>query len=180
MRLFIALPLPAGVKEKLLNLRQPVKGMRWQCKDQLHLTLKFVGEVDETTTDELRKKLGKIVHPKLSLTIAGMGYFPESKHPKVVWVGIDENASLKELHKKIEDQCQIFGIPPESRSFKPHVTISRTKNTPKRAVTSFINKHKKFTVRDISIQEFVLYESKLHPDGARHQRVATYILKSDE
>lgn len=164
----------------MLDLRQPIDGMQWQSKEQMHLTLKFVGEVDETTAGELQEELGKVDHPEFSMTIAGVGYFPEGKHPKVVWAGIKENANLRNLHQKVEDRCENMGIIPENRPFRPHITIGRTKNTSKRAVTSFINQHKTFTLRDIPVSEFVLYESKLHPDGARHHRLQTYSLKSDE
>ncbi|PAU93360.1 RNA 2',3'-cyclic phosphodiesterase [Aliifodinibius salipaludis] len=180
MRLFIAIPLREGVKRKLLDLRQPIDGMQWQSQEQMHLTLKFVGEVDKTTPSELRGELDNIVHPAFTMTITGIGYFPEGKQPKVVWAGVKENTTLQELHQKVEDHCEKMGIAPENRSYKPHVTIGRTKNTSKRTVTSFINQHKKFAIPDISVSEFVLYESKLHPDGARHYPLQTYSLRSDE
>ncbi|WP_445666524.1 RNA 2',3'-cyclic phosphodiesterase [Fodinibius sp. AD559] len=180
MRLFIAIPLPKGVKQKLVGLQQPIDGLRWQSQEQMHLTLKFVGEVNKATAAELREELDKIDHPEFSMTIAGIGCFPEGKPPKVVWAGIKENMILEELHQKVEDRCEKMGIAPENRPYKPHVTIGRTKSTPKRAVTSFINQHKTFALPDIPVDEFVLFESKLYPDGARHQRLQTYLLKSDE
>lgn len=180
MRLFIAVPLPKGVKQKLLELQQPIEGIRWQSREQMHLTLKFVGEVDKKTTSKLRNELDSISHSDFFITITGIGYFPEGKQPKVVWVGIKENVSLEALHKKVEDHCEKIGIDPESRPYKPHVTIGRTKNGSKRVVTSFINQHKKIRIPDIPISQFALYESKLHPEGARHQRLQTYFLKADE
>lgn len=180
MRLFVAVPLPKGVRQKLLDLQQSIDGMRWQSQEQMHLTLKFVGEVDATGASELRKELDKISHPGFSMTIAGLGYFPEGKRPNVVWVGINENANLRELHKKVEDRCKNIGIAPENRPFKPHVTIARANNTSKRAVTSFITKHKTFAVTGIPVNEFILYESRLHLDGARHHPLQSYVLKSDE
>lgn len=177
MRLFIAVPLPQGVKQKLSDLKQPIEGMRWQNKEQMHLTLKFVGEVDEPTVNTLREELVNIEHRKFSMTISGIGYFPEGKQPKVVWAGVEENDALSSLHKKVEEYCQNAGIDPENRPFKPHVTIGRTNSTPKRAVTSFINQHKNFAVHDISINKFVLYESKLHPEGARHHCLQSYPLR---
>lgn len=180
MRLFIAIPLPQDVKQKLLDLQQPINGIRWQSQEQMHLTIKFVGEVDQATAGELRDELHTITHPHFAMTIAGIGYFPKGKQPKVLWAGIKENASLQELHKKVEHCCDKNGIAPENRPYKPHVTIGRTKNTPKQAVTSYINQHEPFVLPDIQVSEFALYESKLHPDGARHHRLQTYFLKSDE
>ena len=180
MRLFIAIPLPKGIKQQLLDLQQPIDGMRWQPQEQMHLTLKFVGEVDKTTASELQEELDKIDHTEFSITIAGIGYFPEGKQPKVVWAGIKKNVVLEKLHQKVEDHCETIGIAPENRPYKPHVTIARIKSTSKRAVTSFINKHKKFTLSEIPVNEFVLYESKLHPDGASHHQLQTYLLKSNQ
>ncbi len=180
MRLFIAIPLPQGVKQKLLDLQQPINGVRWQSQEQMHLTLKFVGEVDTTTASELREELDNITYPGFLMTIEGIGYFPDGQQPKVVWAGIKENANLQELHKNVEDRCKKKGIAPENRPYKPHVTIGRTKNTSKQAVTSFINKYNSFILPDIPVNEFALYESKLHPDGARHHRLQTYLLKSDQ
>ncbi|MDZ7658404.1 RNA 2',3'-cyclic phosphodiesterase [Fodinibius sp.] len=180
MRLFIAIPLPKGVKQQLLDLQQPIEGIRWQSQEQMHLTLKFVGEVDKTTVSELREELDNIVHSDFSMTISGIGYFPEGKQPKVVWAGIKENANLQELHKKVENRCEKMGIAPENRPYKPHVTIGRTKNAYKRSVTSFINQHKKFGIQNIQVNEFVLFESELHPDGARHHPLQTYLLNSGE
>ena len=162
-----------------MDLQQPIDGMRWQSQEQMHLTLKFVGEAAKTAARELREELDKIDHPCFSMTIAGIGYFPKGKQPKVVWAGITQNAALQELHQKVENLCEKIGVAPEARPYKPHITIGRTKSTSKRAVTSFINKHKNFAISDIAVDEFVLYESKLHSDGARHHRLQSYSLKSD-
>lgn len=180
MRLFIAIPLPKAVKQQLLDLQQPINGVRWQSQEKMHLTLKFVGEVDKTIANELQEELDNIDHPKFSMTIRGIGYFPEGKHPKVMWAGIKENNSLEELHQKVVSRCEKMGIAPENRPYKPHVTIARAKDVIKRAVTAFADRHKKFVIPDISVNEFVLYESKLDPDGAHHYRLKTYVLKSNE
>lgn len=177
MRLFIAIPLSKRVKQKLLDLQQPIDGIRWQSQEQMHLTLKFVGEVDKTTASELREELDNIVHPGFFMTIAGIGYFPEGGQPNVIWMGIKENRTLAELHQKVERACEEVGIAPEDRPYKAHITLGRAKNVSKRAVNSFINQHKKFAMPDVQINEFVLYQSKLHADGARHSRLQTFPLK---
>lgn len=178
MRLFIAIPLSKTVKQKLLDLQQPIKGLCWQGPEQMHLTLKFVGEVNHQKATELREKLEEIDYPAFTISIEGVGYFPEGKHPKVVWAGVSENSLLAELHQEVEERCKEIGIPPENRLYRPHITLARAKNVSKRAVSSFINQHKKFSICDVPVNDFVLYQSKLHADGARHSRLQIFSLKN--
>ena len=176
MRLFIAIPIPEAVKQKISNLQQTIEGVRWQEKEQMHLTLKFVGEADAALTKRIQKQLDEIEHPAFTIDFQGMGYFPENKHPKVLWIGLKESSVLAALQQKVEQKCQEVGIAPEDRSFKPHVTLGRLRNVSKRTVNNFINQNKKFAVRSFLVDKFVLYESKLHSDGARHSRLKTFSL----
>lgn len=179
MRLFIAIPLPKTVKQKLLDLQQPIDGILWQRAEQMHLTLKFVGEVDHQKAKELREQLTDIQHPGSAISIEGIGYFPEGKQPKVVWAGVEKNEWLVELHQKVERCCEQIGVAPESRPFKPHITLGRVKGASKRTVNSFINQHKKFAVTEMPVNEYVLYESKLEPDGAKHSRLQAFALSAN-
>ncbi|HKK46715.1 MAG TPA: RNA 2',3'-cyclic phosphodiesterase [Balneolaceae bacterium] len=176
MRLFIALPLPDSVKEHLSALKQPNEGMRWQ-DGKYHLTLKFLGDTEDGKAREVQQTLGKINVTPFTMSLDGFGYFPKRGQPKVLWVGVEENKQLFELQKKIEDACSLIGFEPESRPFKPHITLARMNGVAKRDVMSFINQHKQFQIPEIPVKEFVLYESKLHSDGAIHIRVRTFLLK---
>lgn len=176
MRLFIAVPIPKKVKQELLALRSPVEGMRWQDPEQMHLTLKFLGEKNKSFTKKLQKRLATIAHPSFTLSIDGIGSFPEGKSPKVVWAGISKNELLVQLQKKVEVCCQEMGIAPEKRAYKPHITLTRVKGSAKQEVESFINQNKEFNMADIPVNEFVLYESKLDAEGAQHHRLQTFHL----
>lgn len=180
MRLFIAIPLPEPVKKQLADLQQPMEGMRWQQEEQMHLTLKFLGSTDRTKARKLQEKLKQVGCLAFDMTLAGFGYFPEGGEPKVLWVGIDENEALNNLQHTVEHICISTGFDAEDRPFKPHITIARVRGTSKRDVHSFINQHKRFRIPEIPVEEFVLYESKLDPEGATHHRLDTFRLKDDE
>ena len=177
MRLFTAIPMPEHVKEQLAEFQQPIEGVRWQDKDKLHLTLKFLGDTDAQKAEKLQEELQEIELNAFSLTLKGFGYFPEGKKPSVLWAGIEPNDSLTSLYQSIEQVCTSLGFEEDNRSFKPHVTVARVNGGRKRDVMSFINQHKQFRIDNVRIEEFVLYESKLHPDGARHIRLKSFSLE---
>ena len=179
MRLFIAVPLPDAVTDQFADLQQPIDGLRWQDPDQLHLTLKFLGETEPERVPEIHQNLSQVEAPAFSMTIKGFGYFPKGKQPRVLWSGINKNKSLEKLQQFIEQTCTSMGFDAETRSFKPHVTIARIDGTPKQEVMSFINQHKKFRISDVPVDEFVLYESKLSSEGAIHIRKKSFKLTQD-
>lgn len=177
MRLFIALPIPTFAKQQLLDLKRPIKGFRWQQENQIHLTLKFLGETDLEIIQELKTNLQSIVVPAFSITINGLGYFPRGKRPKVLWAGVNENELLAELYMEVQKACSELGFETESRSFKPHVTIARMKKVLRKDVISFVKEQQRFRIPDIAVNEFVLYESQLNAGGARHSRLKTFPLQ---
>lgn len=176
MRLFIALPILKSVKRKLANLQQSIDGVRWQQESQIHLTLKFLGETDQSETQNLKTHLKSIAVPGFSITLNGFGYFPHGKQPRVLWARVKNNNSLTKLHREIEKTCVELGFEAENRPFKPHITIARVNGASKREIMSFVNQHKQFQISDVSVEEFVLYESKLSPKGAKHVRLKTFSL----
>lgn len=180
MRLFIALPIPDNVKEQLANLHQKIRGIRWQDEDKTHLTLKFLGETEPDRARDLKTYLKEISHPEFSMTLNGFGFFPDRNHPKVLWVGIEKNRRLLQLHKRIENTCNELGFESEDRPFRPHITIARTKHATKKEVLSFVNQHKQFRISDVPVHKFILYESKLDSDGAKHIPLQKYQLNSRE
>lgn len=176
MRLFIAVPMPGSVAKRLVELRQPIKGIRWQDEGKLHLTLKFLGETDSERALKVQDALTSVNLSEFSITLDGLGYFPKGNQPRVLWAGIEKSEPLQVLYQIVENRCADFGFDPEQRSFKPHVTIGRVKGASKSNVESFIDQHKQFNIPDIPVEEFVLFESKLHPDGAKHYRRKSYSL----
>ncbi|NGP88346.1 RNA 2',3'-cyclic phosphodiesterase [Fodinibius halophilus] len=173
MRLFIAIPIPETVKQRLAELQQSMEGVRWQSKEQIHLTLKFLGETEPDRVEQLKERLSEVRHPVFSLIIKGLGFFSRGSKPRVLWAGIVNNDRLDGLHNKIEKICTSMGFKAEVRPFKPHITLARLKGISKRKVTSFIDQHKQFQLPKVQIHEFALYESKLDSEGAVHHRLKT-------
>lgn len=176
MRLFIALPIPSSAKKRLGELHQPIEGVRWQQEGQIHLTLKFLGETDPERAQDLKNDLQNITMPAFDISIQGFGYFSQDKQPRVLWADIKKSAPLKNLQKAVELKCQELGFKAESRAFKPHITIARINGGANCDIMSFINQHKRFQISDIPIEEFVLYESKLNAEGAKHIRLKAFPL----
>lgn len=168
MRLFIAIDIAERAIQVLKDIQDSNLEMRWTTPETMHLTLRFVGDTEEELKNSLVRELTEIDHYSFEIYIKGLGYFPPRKYPKILWAGIQENNSLMELQKKVEKACRNAGLDPEERSFKPHITIGRVQGASKKEVLSFINEHKRLRFEDISVKKFILYESKLHPDGAVH------------
>lgn len=180
MRLFIAIPLPDRVRSQLIDLTQPIEGVRWEEQHKLHLTLKFLGDTDYERARALQDQLESISCPAFTIGLKGLGYFPQGKQPKVLWVGVKKSRPLTSLYKSVEEQCTSMGFEGDDRTFKPHITLGRTNGAPKRDVMSFINQHKQFRLPEVPVAEFVLYESKLDPNGAKHSRLKTFTLEDAE
>lgn len=177
MRCFIAIPLPKSVKQQLGNLQESIENLRWQNINQLHITLKFLGEVSDDKVQDLQAELRKVELSAFSISLKELGYFPKGKKPRVLWAGIEESKPLVKLKKKIEAICAVLNFEADNRPFKPHITLARMKGTSENDVMAFIKQHKQFDIQDVPVEEFVLYESRLHSDGAEHIQLKTFQLE---
>ncbi len=123
MRLFIAIDLNDS-RDFLLAAQQPLKDAHLSCPSVFHLTLKFIGDKDDPT--EIADALAKIRFPAFSLTLEGMGCFPNARSPRVVWIGVAHNKVLMDLQREIDRS--LSGIVPMEKSYVPHVTLARVRN----------------------------------------------------
>jgi len=135
MRTFIAIELPHEIKDSLARLQAQLKtagaDVKWVESKNIHLTLKFLGEVDEKKLLKLQQVLEEIVRSKTCFTIrlAALGAFPRMSSPRVIWVGIDKGEKeTQEIAKDLEDALWKLGIPKEDRPFSSHITIGRTRS----------------------------------------------------
>lgn len=172
-RLFVALRPPKGVRDLLINTMGGVEGMRWQDAEQLHLTLRFVGEVDGNLAEDLAAALGIVRFPPFDLQLAGVGRF-QQRRGGALWAGVRPREPLAQLAAKIERMCQSVGLPPERRAFHPHITLARW--TGRAAVQPFLERYAAFASEPWPVDRFLLYESHLGRGGANYQAVATYPL----
>ena len=172
-RLFIAIDLPEQVREAVAGIARDLPGARRVPSEQIHLTLRFIGEVDEGMFLAIKSVLGKVRGAPFSLTLKGVGHFPKGKYPRVLWVGMEENEPLRELQKKVELALIGAGIAADERGFSPHITIARLKETPPARVALLEEKHQPFVAGPFQVGEFYLYSSTLTREGAIHKREAT-------
>ena len=116
-RLFVALRPPSEMRTQLLSLMGGVPGARWQSDDQLHLTLRFVGEVDAPQADDVAAALGTVDRPRPTIALKGAGSFDHKGHVHSLWAGIAPDDGLKQLHERVDRALVRAGIPPEQRAF---------------------------------------------------------------
>lgn len=177
MRLFIAVPLPDKVKDALLEIREPIEGVRWQNPEQMHLTLKFLGDTPRQEISGIEQELKQLAAEPFSMDISGVGQFPKSGPPRVVWAGVSDNELLLQLQAEVEKRCSKLGFPPEDREYHPHITLARVKNNRNSAIEELIHRHSDFSLNDIPVDRLVLYESQLQPEGAVHNPLTSFTLK---
>lgn len=180
-RLFIALPVPEEIQESILDLRTNIPGTRWMGREQLHITLKFIGEVDSSKLRQIRDTLAEIRYDSFPLKFSGVGFFPpggRGRHssPKVLWTGVENPEELTGLRNKIERNLRNAGIPEERRKFSPHLTIARLKNPPESALGRFLSMNHSFCTDTFISKRFLLYSSILKPSGAVYTIEADYPL----
>ena len=175
-RLFIAVDLPETIKENLESMSFGIPGAKWVSPDQLHLTLRFVGEVDGALFRDIKNILDEVNLARFSLQLKGVGYFPPRKAPRVLWVGLEKSEPLQLLRKKIDSALLRVRVEPEGRKFSPHITLARLKNTPIQKIANFLAGNGLFSQEPFLVEDFKLYSSVLSPKGAYHKVERIYSL----
>lgn len=179
-RIFVALNIPDEAKNKLFEIINQLttdKKLKWEKKDKIHLTLKFVGDVDDEDVPLITKELEFLQEYKTqNLQITGFGFFFKFKEPKILWAGLKFSDELKLIAQRLDDYFTKFGIEKEKREFKPHLTLMRIKNNPG---DNFINKFKnsKFEPIDFQSNSISLIKSELNPSGSVYTEIKKYNLR---
>lgn len=175
-RLFVALSLPDEVATPLNWIQSGVPGARWQTRDQLHLTLRFIGEADGREADAIDDALSGIAAPGFSLQLKGVGEFG-GKRPHSLWAGIDQNEALLHLQRKIETALQRVGRPADKHKFTPHITLARLKGAQQGRVMDWLTDHALFASIPFPVHAFILYSSLLTSDGSIYRAEKAYRLR---
>lgn len=171
-RLFIGVRPPESVCDLLLDAMEGIEGARWQDEENLHLTLRFIGEVSRPAANDLGEALGRISASPFSVRIEGVGHFERKGHPHALWARIAPSETLETLRQKVERACEIAGFERETRKFTPHITLARLNRSsgPVGAwLSSFGDMHTEWKV-----DGFTLYESHLGHTGAHYEAIAEY------
>ena len=175
MRLFVGLRPPAPVREQLLALTTGVENARWQDEEQLHVTLRFIGEVETHVADDVALALGSIAAPGLDLRIAGVGAFHARGRAKALWAGVAPKEPLAALHRKIDQALVRTGLAPEGRAYLPHITLARL-NAAAGPVEGWLAAHAGLASEPFAIGHMLLFESSLGRAGASYGAIARYPL----
>jgi 2'-5' RNA ligase len=176
MRLFVALSIPDSVAQELLFIQGGVPGAHWQTREQLHLTLRFIGEVDGGAASDIDEALSAIRAPRFSLALKGVGEFG-GKKPHALWAGVRDAEPVRRLNRKIETALQRIGLPAETRKFTPHVTLARLRAAPWERVMQYIAGHALYAAAPFEVGEFALYSSTLTPNGSLYVPQTVYPLR---
>ena len=175
-RLFVAIQPPLAVRERLLAAMGGVINARWQSDEQLHLTLRFIGEVDEGVASDIDAALARIRAPRFDVTLAGIGHFGGDA-PRLLWVGVESNAALFHLRDKIEAALIRAGLAPETRRYSPHVTLARLKQVATLDVQEFMQANALFRAAPFPVERFTLIASYPTKSGAIYEDQAEYPLR---
>ncbi len=174
-RLFVAIRPPERIRRLLLAIMGGVGGARWQTDDQLHLTLRFIGEVDRHRAGDIHAALGAIHHPSFDIALSGLGAFDRRGQPETIWAGVTPQEPLRTLHKKVDQAIARVGVEPDQRAYLPHITLGRLKRSSRR-IGDLLAASGGLTSEPFPVDRFALFESKLTPDGAVYTAVETYPL----
>ena len=176
-RLFVALRPPEPIRDMLIDAMDDSPALRWVADEQLHLTLRFIGEVERPTADDILTALEQIRFPAFSLRIRGVGRF-EQRNGGALWAGIEPRLPVAELASKVERACVAAGLEPERRAFHPHITLARWNRRNAAAVEAFERRNSSLASEPFPVDEFILFESRLSRHGAHYEEVASYRLRS--
>jgi 2'-5' RNA ligase len=176
MRLFVALPIPDPVAQRLLLLQGGVPGARWQSREQLHLTLRFIGEVDGGDARAIDDALAGIDAPAFDLQLHGVGQFG-NKQPHTLWVAARKNEMLEHLARKVDTAIRRVGQPQDAHKFMPHVTLARLGHPDLDKVVEWLTAHALATSDEFRVDAFCLYSSKLTSDGSIYRIEQEYPLR---
>lgn len=174
-RLFVAIRPPQEIRDRLIDLMEGIEGARWQDDDQLHLTLRFIGEVDRHRAEDIAAALASIRHPCFEIALSGLGTFGRRGQPAILWAGVTPEEDLKALHKKIDLALQRTGLEPEHRAYSPHITLARLGRSAG-SVEGLMSAAGGIGSAPFPVEAFHLYESRLSPAGALYTIVADYPL----
>ena len=171
--------IPEDIRRQLSSVQSELKeshaDVKWVRPESMHLTLKFMGEIDPVLVDDIREAIGPIVEDTSPFPIAvkGLGCFPRLNQPRVVWAGLsDGNGEMAELQKTVEKGVEALGFRPEGKPFNPHLTLGRVRSVRgKDRLISQVRKLGEISLGNFLVDAVVQFKSELHPTGARYTKL---------
>lgn len=171
IRLFVALELPPAVRDALLGVMGGVSGAHWQRDEQLHLTLRFIGEVDRHMAADISAALASVNVLPFTLALDGIGSFDRRGRIDALWVGVAPRAAVADLAKRVDTALARVGLPPETRAFVPHITVARLGRTAG-SITDFPTAP--IPALAFEVTGFALWQSRMGTGGSTYEIVERY------
>ncbi|HXW18243.1 MAG TPA: RNA 2',3'-cyclic phosphodiesterase [Candidatus Acidoferrales bacterium] len=180
MRLFVALEIPEAIRrmlgELIAELKDTTQSARWVRSEGIHVTLKFIGETPTENVHAIQQALTKVrSNASVEVQMRGCGFFPNDRRPRVLWVGVEGSPNLAELAAAVETRLTLLGIAPESRPYRPHLTLARFQSA--EGIPRLLKKLQTlepFDCGKMRAEEFHLFQSQLQRGGARYTRLASF------
>lgn len=175
-RLFTGLELPDDVATDLDLMKGGIMGARWIDRESFHLTLRFIGDIDDVLAREIAYALDGVTARPFSLRLRGMGVFGGNK-PHTLYAEVEESPDLRRLQSIHERICQVLGLAAEGRKFMPHVTLARLKDPDPFALHGYIASHNLYKSRTFEVSRFVLFSSRPSRGGGPYAVEESYQLQ---
>lgn len=179
-RLFAAITPPETVRRELATLAEPIGGISWTPVDNLHLTLRFIGETTDEQLARLEAALARVRVESFILPVAGVGTFPPRGRPKLLWVGLGRaHTRLFQLRQRVDDALLTVSLDLDVRHFHPHCTLGRLReDLDEKALARFLRRNAGFEAPPFRVDSFELYASEPHPTGPSYALVRRFPLGS--
>lgn len=179
MRLFVAIEIPQTLRRDLVRLQNGVPGARWVEPDSFHLTLRFIGSVDNAHATDIDDQLARIGALSFELALKGVGHFMEGGKPSALYAAVESNPALEALQRKVESAVARAGVAPERKRFSPHVTLARFSGRQDAGhhLAQFMASHSLWRPEPFEVEHFTLYSSVTRPEGALYRVEAEYPLQ---
>ncbi|MBF0298414.1 MAG: RNA 2',3'-cyclic phosphodiesterase [Oligoflexia bacterium] len=190
IRLFVTIDIPEETKDEISQIQIGLPSAKWTSRDQMHLTLRFIGEVDGREFKEIASLLSEIEFTKFTIQLKGLGTFETKGVIRTFWVGVKKNEELFSLQRKIERKLVQFGLPIEERKFFPHITLARLNTNQQNiqqkhniypsnnsvGIGMLIEEHNLYCSNVIEVNQFHLYSSKLTPKQSIYRKEYSFLL----
>jgi 2'-5' RNA ligase len=175
-RLFVAIRPPGDVRDLLIDAMDDSPALRWVGDEQLHLTLRFIGEVERPVANDIAAALDRVRSSNFQLRISGVGKF-EKRSGGALWAGVEPKTPVVSLAAKVERALQQVGLEPEHRAFSPHITLARWNRRNLEAVEAFLSRNSDLHSDPFDVDRFVLFESKLSRHGPHYEEIAAFAVR---
>jgi 2'-5' RNA ligase len=174
--------IAAGIRRLRGELQERAAGVRWVRPEGIHLTLKFLGEVDPGLIEEIARTTEKAIQGvgPFTVEIRGGGGFPSAKNPRVIWIGVDDpSGMLKELQARVEGRMEELGFTREGRDYTPHLTVGRLRSGKERGtVAQALDAIRASDLGSMEVRELILFRSHLKPTGAEYTKLGSFPLEA--